>query len=100
MRFGPHKHFTVKACYYAMNYERVTVLDNTDICNSLVSKKCKIFAWLALHNRINTRERLSGKCIILMLPAHLVVKLMKAHSSFICACPHTSMIWQKFLIPV
>jgi hypothetical protein len=58
MRFEPHKHFYVKACYYAMNYVGVTVLGNTDICNSLTPKKCKIFAWLALHNRINTRERL------------------------------------------
>jgi hypothetical protein len=28
MRFGPYKNFSVKACYYAMNYEGVIVLGN------------------------------------------------------------------------
>jgi hypothetical protein len=64
MRFGPHKNFSVKACYYAMNYGGVTVLGNTDIWNSLAPKKRNFFAWLALHNRINTRQRLSRKGII------------------------------------
>jgi hypothetical protein len=34
MRFGPHKKFSVKACYYAMNFGGVSVLGNTDIWNS------------------------------------------------------------------
>jgi hypothetical protein len=40
MRFGPHKNFSVKACYYAMNFGGVTVLGNKDIWNSLVHKNC------------------------------------------------------------
>jgi hypothetical protein len=64
MRFGPHKTFSVKACYYAMNCGGVTILGNSDIWNSLAPKKCKIFAWLALHNRINTGERHSRTRII------------------------------------
>jgi hypothetical protein len=31
MRFVPPKNFSVKACYYLMNYGGVTVLGNTDI---------------------------------------------------------------------
>jgi hypothetical protein len=38
MRFGPHKNFSVKTCYYAMNFGGVSVLGNTDIWNSLVPK--------------------------------------------------------------
>jgi hypothetical protein len=56
MRFGPHKKILVKACYYVMNFRGATVLGNTDIWNSLTPKKCKMFAWLALHDRLNTRE--------------------------------------------
>jgi hypothetical protein len=59
MRFGPYKNFSVKACYYAMNYGGVMVLRNRDVWNSLA------LGWLTLHNRINTRERLSMKGIIL-----------------------------------
>jgi hypothetical protein len=59
MRFCPHKKKSVKACYYAMNFRGVTVLGNTDIWNSLASKKCNFFAWLTLHDRLNTRERLA-----------------------------------------
>jgi hypothetical protein len=38
MRFGSHKNFSVKACYFAMNYGGVTVLGNTEIWNSLAPK--------------------------------------------------------------
>jgi hypothetical protein len=47
-----------------MNYGGVTVLGNTEIWNSLTPKKCKIFAWLTLYNRVNSRERLTRKAII------------------------------------
>jgi hypothetical protein len=61
MRFGPYKKFSVKACYYAMNFGGVTVPGNTDIWKSLAPKKCKVFAWLVLHGRLNTRERLARR---------------------------------------
>jgi hypothetical protein len=63
MRFGPHKNFSVKAYYYAMNYGGVTILGNTYIWNSLAQKNAN-FCLACLHNRINTRERLSRKGII------------------------------------
>jgi hypothetical protein len=31
MRFGPNKHFSVKACYYAMNFRGVSCLGNEEI---------------------------------------------------------------------
>jgi hypothetical protein len=52
MRFEPYKNFSVKACYYAMNFGGVTVPGNSDIWKSLAPKKCMIFAWLAFHNRL------------------------------------------------
>jgi hypothetical protein len=63
MRFGRYKNFSVKACYYAMNFGGVTILGNNDIWKSLALKKCKIFAWLALHGRLNTRERLARRVL-------------------------------------
>jgi hypothetical protein len=60
MRFGPHKNFSVKACYFGMNYGGVAFLGNKEIWNSFAPKKYKLFAWLALHNRV-TRERLTRK---------------------------------------
>jgi hypothetical protein len=100
MRFGPHKIFSVKACYYAMNYGGVTILGNTDICNSLAPKKCKIFAWLALHNRINTRERLSRKGIISQSMCPFGCQCVESLTHLLFSCPHSNRIWQKFLIPV
>jgi hypothetical protein len=41
-----------------MNFGGTKCLGNEEIWNSLAPKKCKIFAWLALHNRLNTKERL------------------------------------------
>jgi hypothetical protein len=76
MRFRPHKNFSGKACYYALNIGGFTVLGNTDIWNSLAPKNA-FFAWLTLHNRINTRERLSRKRIISDSTCPFVVNLMK-----------------------
>jgi hypothetical protein len=50
MRFGPDKIFLVKSCYYAFNFGGISCVGNQEICNSFAPKKCKIFAWLALHN--------------------------------------------------
>jgi hypothetical protein len=75
MRFGPYRNFSIKTCYYAMNYGIVTVLGNTVIWSSLAPKKCKIFAWLVLHNRFNTRERLARKRIILRIGLPLWVSV-------------------------
>jgi hypothetical protein len=58
MRFGPNKNFSVKSCYYALNFGGVSCAGNQEIWNSFAPKKCKIFAWLALHNRLNTKEEI------------------------------------------
>jgi hypothetical protein len=100
VRFGPYKNFSLKACYFAMNYGGVTVLGNTLIWNSLAPKKCKIFAWFALHNRINTRERLTRKGIISDSACPFGCQTDEKPTHLLFACPHSSMIWQKFLIPV
>jgi hypothetical protein len=92
MRFGPYKKFSVKACYYAMNFGGVTVLGNTDIWNSLTPKKCKIFASLALHNRINTRERLNRKGIISDSTCPFGCQTDENLTHLLFSCPHSSMI--------
>jgi hypothetical protein len=53
MRFGPDKKFSIKNCYYALNFGGVSCTSNTEIWHSFAPKKCKIFAWLALHNRLS-----------------------------------------------
>jgi hypothetical protein len=63
MRFGPDKNFSVKSCYYALNFGGTLCAGNQEIWNSFAPKKCKIFAWLALHNRLNTKERLAKRGI-------------------------------------
>jgi hypothetical protein len=100
MRFGPYKSFSVKACYFAMNYGGVTIFGNTEIWNSLAPKKCKIFAWLALHNIINTRERMTRKGIISDSACPFRCQIDEKLTHLLFACPHSSVIWQKFLIPV
>jgi hypothetical protein len=100
MRFGPHKTFLVKACYYAMNYGGVTVLGNSEIWNSLALKKCKNFTWLALHNRINTKERLCRKGIISESTCPFGCQYDENLAHLLFSCTHSNMIWQKFIIPV
>jgi hypothetical protein len=100
MRFGPHKKFSVKACYYAMNFGGVSVLGNTDIWNSWAPNNCKFFTWLALHNRINTRERLYRKRIISYSTCPFGCQSDETLTHLLFSFPHSYMIWQKFLIPV
>jgi hypothetical protein len=50
-RFGPSKKFSVKGCYYTLNYGGVLRQGNLEIWNSWAPKKCKIFAWLACWRR-------------------------------------------------
>jgi hypothetical protein len=100
MRFGPHKNFSVKAWYFAMNYGGVAVLGNTKIRNSLAQKKCKIFAWLALYNRVNTREILNRKGIIFESKCPFGCQTDENLTHLLFGCPHSSMIWQQILIPV
>jgi hypothetical protein len=90
MRFGAHKNFSVKACYYTMNYGGVTVLGNTEIWNSLAPKKYKIFAWLTLHNRVNTRET-KGIIANPTCPFGWQTEENLIHLLF--GCPHSFMIW-------
>jgi hypothetical protein len=100
MGFDPHKKNSVKACYYAMNFGGVTVLGNMDIWNSLAPKKCKIFAWLAFHDRLNTRERLAKRGIVSESLCPFSCNCNENLSHLLFSCPHTNMIWQKFLIPI
>jgi hypothetical protein len=64
MRFGPDKKFLVKGCYHALNFGGTTIPGHKEVWDSWAPKKCKIFAWLALHNRLNTRARLARRGII------------------------------------
>jgi hypothetical protein len=100
MKFEPHKNFSVKACYYAMKFGGVSVLGNTDIWNILAPKKCKFFAWLALHNKINTRERLSRKRIISDSICPFGCQTDETLTHLLFSYPHSSIIWQKFLISI
>jgi hypothetical protein len=61
MIFGPHKTFSVKACYYAMNYGGVTVLGNSEIWNSLALKKCKNLLVLPFTVGLILRKAFVGK---------------------------------------
>jgi hypothetical protein len=62
IKFGAGKHFSVKGCYYyALDFGGTTCLGNDEIWTSLAPKKCKMFAWLALHNCLSTKERLARK---------------------------------------
>jgi hypothetical protein len=60
-RFGPHKTFSFKACYYAMNYGGVTVLGNSEIWNSLALKKCKNLLVLPFTVGLILRKAFVGK---------------------------------------
>jgi hypothetical protein len=100
MRFRPHKTFSVKACYYAINFGGATVLGNSDIWNSLAQKNVIFFAWLALHNRINTKKRLTRKRIISESTCPFGCQCDENLTHLLFSCPHPTMIWQKFLIPV
>jgi hypothetical protein len=94
MRFGPTKNFSVKGCYHALNFRGTSIMGNSEIWSSLAPKKCKLFAWLALHNRLSTRDRFCRKVII-----------DQATCPFGCAeesithilfrCPHSTSIWLK-----
>jgi hypothetical protein len=97
MRFGPNKHFSVKAFYhYAMNFGGVTCLGNSEISTSLAPKKYKMFSWLALHNRLNTRHRLTRRGIISGASCPFGCQEVKILPHLLFSCPHTSFIWQKF----
>jgi hypothetical protein len=54
--FLTRKNFSVKNCYYALNFGGVSCAGNQEIWNSAL-KKCKIISWLAFHNQFSTKER-------------------------------------------
>jgi hypothetical protein len=65
------------------------------------SKKYKLFAWLTLHNsRVNTRERLIRKGIIYESNCPFGCQTDETLTHLLFGCPHSSRIWQKFLIHV
>jgi hypothetical protein len=61
MRFGPHKTFSFKACYYAMNYGGVTVLGNSEIWNSPAPKNVKNLLGLPFTIGLILRKDFVGK---------------------------------------
>jgi hypothetical protein len=77
MRFGLDKNFSVKNYYYALNFGGVSCVGNQEIWNSLAPRKCKMFAWLALHNRLSTKERPVRKGVITEAGCPLGVNWMK-----------------------
>jgi hypothetical protein len=83
-----------------MNFGGVAVLGNTDIWKSLAPNKCKIFAWFTLHNRLNTRERLARRGVILEPTCPFSCHCDENLSHLLFSCPHSDMIWLKFLIHV
>jgi hypothetical protein len=74
-----------------MNFGGATYLRNEEVWNSLAPQKCKIFAWLILHNRLNTRDRLSRRGVIEDALAHLGAGRRKvSHTScFYALIPHS-----------
>jgi hypothetical protein len=93
MRFGPTKHFSVKGCYHAMNFGGVDCLGNVEIWGSSAPKKCKIFAWLTLHNHLNTRDRLSRRGVIEEASCPFGCRTEEGLSHLLFLCPHTSFLW-------
>jgi hypothetical protein len=91
MRFGPSKQFSVKS-YQAMNWGGVTCLGNSKIWNSLAPKKVYFFAWLALHNRLSTRDRLASKGIILEATCPFGCNTEENIAHLLFHCPHTSSV--------
>jgi hypothetical protein len=78
MRFGSHKNFSVKACYFAMNYGGVTVLGNTEIWNSLAPKNISyLLGWPFIIVELILEKDLLEKELFMNLTALLDVKLMK-----------------------
>jgi hypothetical protein len=98
MRFRPHKTFSVKACYYAINFGGATVLGNSDIWNSLASKNVIFLLGLPFIIGLILRKGLLGKELESTCPFGCQCDENLTHLLF--SCPHPTMIWQKFLIPV
>jgi hypothetical protein len=92
MRFGPIKHFSVKGCYFALNFGGTTCLGKEEIWTSLAPKKCKIFAWLALHNRLSTKVRLARKGIIDSAACPIGCNDEESLEHMLFSCPHASSI--------
>jgi hypothetical protein len=66
MRFGPDKSFLVKNCYYVLNFGGISCVGNPGIWHSFAPKKCSIFVWLALHNRLSTKDKLASRGVMRM----------------------------------
>jgi hypothetical protein len=98
MRFGPYKHFSVEACYYAMNFRGVICLGNEEIWNSLAPKKCKKFGWLALRDRLSTKERLARRGIASEARCPFGCPKDESLSHLLFSCPHTSFIWHNLQV--
>jgi hypothetical protein len=94
MRFGPDKNFSIKSCYYALNFGGTSYAGNQEIWNSFTPKKCKIFIWLALHNRFNNKERLAKRGITAGCPFGCQTQEGLYHMLF--TWPLTSFLWRKF----
>jgi hypothetical protein len=58
--------------------------------NSFALKKCKIFAWLTLHNRLNMKERLLRRGVVTGSTCPFGCQADEDHMFFLC--PHTSFL--------
>jgi hypothetical protein len=85
LRFGPSKKFPLKG---------VLCQGNSKIWIFWAPKKCKIFAWLALHNRLGTRERLARRGIISNDNFPFGCHSQEGLSHMLFHCKHTSFLWQ------
>jgi hypothetical protein len=98
LRFGSSKHFSVKGCYCAMNFGGTTCIGNREIWNSLAPKKCKIFAWLALHNCLSTRDRLARRGVNDEATCPFGCQTEETLEHLLFRCPHSSPVWGNFHI--
>jgi hypothetical protein len=109
MRSGPDKRFSIKNCYYALNFGSVSCVVNQEIWNSLALKKCKFFAWVALkkcnffawvalHNRLNTKERLTRRGVVNEASCPFGCHTNEGLAQMLFNCPHTIFLWRKFSV--
>jgi hypothetical protein len=81
-----------------MNYGGSACFGNNEIWKSLAPKKCKIFAWLAPHNRLSTRDRSAKRGVISDARCPFGCQTDEVPTHLLFNCSHTSFIWNKFQI--
>jgi hypothetical protein len=100
MRFGPDKKFLVKGCYHALNFGGTTIPGHKEVWDSWAPKKCKIFAWLDLHNRLNTRARLARRGIIEDTNCPFDCQTEEILTHLLFHWSHISSLWPIFQVQI